>query len=66
MARRPGAWAGAFAFRSAALGELHDSSPVAQDSNALRRRLADDGYLLLRSLLHRDAVDLRDVVEGPQ
>ena len=45
-----------FAFPSAELGELHDASSPAGNYADLRQHLADDGYLLLRQLLDRDAV----------
>lgn len=37
-------------------GELCDSSPLIGDPDALRDRMAADGYLLLRGLLARDSV----------
>lgn len=40
----------------APLGELRDSSPLRGDPAALRRRIADDGYLLLRGALPREQV----------
>ena len=46
----------AFAFHSEQLGEIADASADRSDVAALRRRLSDDGYLLLRGLLDRDAV----------
>jgi hypothetical protein len=38
------------------LGELTDSTPLLHDGPALRARLADDGYLLLRGVIDRDRV----------
>ena len=38
------------------LGELRDATPLLGDPAALRARLADDGYLLLRGLQDRDLV----------
>ena len=38
------------------LGELRDSGELLGDVAALRERLADDGYLLVRGLLDRDEV----------
>jgi ectoine hydroxylase-related dioxygenase (phytanoyl-CoA dioxygenase family) len=38
------------------MGEMADSAPVAGDGAALRRRFAEDGYLLLRGVLDRDQV----------
>ena len=40
----------------APLGELRDSSGLLQDVAALRQRMTDDGYLLLRGLLPREQV----------
>lgn len=37
-------------------GELRDSSTIADDFDALRVRLDDDGYLFLRGYLHRNDV----------
>ena len=37
-------------------GELRDSSDIAFDAEALRVRMAQDGYLFLPGLLHRDEV----------
>src|SRR6476661_8255502 len=37
-------------------GELRDSSAIAGDAGALRERIAEDGYLLLRGYLDRAAV----------
>lgn len=37
-------------------GELRDASALAGDPVALRRRMAQDGYLLLRAFLERDSV----------
>src|SRR5690348_12411748 len=39
------------------LGELRDSTELLKDSAALRDRMAEDGYLLLRGLHSRDKVD---------
>ena len=38
------------------VGELADSARLLDDPAALRRRLAEDGYLFLRGVLDRDAV----------
>lgn len=43
-------------FPSAEMGELRDSSDLLNDAAALRQRMAEDGYLLLRGLLDRDVV----------
>ncbi len=43
-------------YPSTELGELRDSSPLLDDPAALRARMEEDGYLLLRGLLDRDAV----------
>ncbi|MBI2190444.1 MAG: phytanoyl-CoA dioxygenase family protein [Planctomycetes bacterium] len=37
-------------------GELKDNSGIAGDADALRARMEEDGYLLLRGLLNRDEV----------
>ncbi|GMV91769.1 MAG: hypothetical protein AMXMBFR82_15470 [Candidatus Hydrogenedentota bacterium] len=37
-------------------GELRDSTPLRNDGDALRARLADDGYVFLRGALNRDDV----------
>ena len=37
-------------------GMLRDSSSIAFDADALRERMAEDGYLFLPGLLHRDEV----------
>src|SRR5687768_9538913 len=37
-------------------GELRDSSAIAFDVEALRERMAQDGYLFLPGLLHREEV----------
>jgi len=37
-------------------GELRDSSEIAFDGEALRQRMAEDGYLFLPGLLHREEV----------
>jgi len=42
--------------RPTALGKLHDSTPLLDDSSALRQQMADEGYLFLRGLLNRDEV----------
>jgi ectoine hydroxylase-related dioxygenase (phytanoyl-CoA dioxygenase family) len=42
---------------SEAFGELRDSTAQRHDPDELQRRIADDGYLLLRGLLDREAVD---------
>ena len=39
-----------------ALGELRDANSLLGDPEALRQRMADDGYLLLRGLVDRDKV----------
>ena len=39
-----------------ALGELRDSSDVANDVDALRARMEEDGYVFLRNYLDRDKV----------
>jgi hypothetical protein len=39
-----------------ALGELRDSSTIADDFDALRARMVEDGYVFLRDYLHRDEV----------
>lgn len=39
-----------------AFGELRDSADIAQDADALRRRMDEDGYIFLRNYLHRDEV----------
>ena len=36
--------------------EFTDSTPMAGDMQALRARLAEDGYLFLRGLMPREAV----------
>ncbi len=41
---------------SAQLGELRDATPLLGDPAALRTRLADEGYLLLRGLQDRELV----------
>jgi|SRR5581483_11086862 len=41
---------------STAFGELTDSAPLTHDFPALRERMAEDGYLLLRDYLDRDQV----------
>lgn len=38
------------------LGELRDSSPLLDDPAALRARMAEDGYLLLRNFHDRELV----------
>lgn len=38
------------------LGELRDANALVGDADALRRRMAEDGYLLLQQLIDRDAV----------
>jgi ectoine hydroxylase-related dioxygenase (phytanoyl-CoA dioxygenase family) len=38
------------------LGELHDSTPLLDDPAALRKQIADDGYLYLRGVLDRNRV----------
>lgn len=46
-----------------AFGWLRDSSEVADDADALRARMAEDGYLFLPGRLHRDEVlDARRVI----
>jgi ectoine hydroxylase-related dioxygenase (phytanoyl-CoA dioxygenase family) len=42
--------------RPEAFGELRDANDVLEDAEALRRRMAEDGYLLLRGVLDRDVV----------
>ena len=37
-------------------GELRSSNDILEDGQALRRRMEEDGYLLLREVLDRDAV----------
>lgn len=37
-------------------GELKDSTHIVDDPEALQARMAEDGYLLLRGVLHRDEV----------
>ena len=44
------------AFPSVQLGELQESQSLLGDASALKNRLAEDGYLFLRSLINRDAV----------
>lgn len=45
------------------LGELSDANNLLGDSEALQSRMAEDGYLLLRNLIDRDAVlDARRVI----
>ncbi len=39
-----------------AFGELRDSADLANDAEALRARMAEDGYLFLRGYLDREAV----------
>jgi ectoine hydroxylase-related dioxygenase (phytanoyl-CoA dioxygenase family) len=46
----------AFDTRPERFGELRDSSGIAGDMAALRERMAEDGYLLLRGYLDREAV----------
>ncbi len=48
-----------------AFGELRDSSYLAGDGEALRTRMAEDGYLFLRGYLKRDEVlaARREIVE---
>lgn len=46
-----------------AFGFLRDSSTIATDADALRTRMAEDGYLFLPGLLHRDTVlEARQVI----
>ncbi len=45
-----------FDTRPEAFGELRDANDLLQDPVALRRRIEDDGYLLLRGLLDRELV----------
>ncbi len=45
-----------FSASDAPLGELRDSSGLADNPVALRERMKDDGYLLLRGHLNRDEV----------
>lgn len=48
-----------------AFGELRDSSSVVEDAEALRERMAEDGYVFLRGYLNRPDVEAarRDVLE---
>ena len=43
-------------FPSAQFGYLRDSTDAQDDIDELRRRIAVDGYLLIRGLIDRDAV----------
>ncbi|HYI23868.1 MAG TPA: phytanoyl-CoA dioxygenase family protein [Thermomicrobiales bacterium] len=43
--------------RAEALGELRESNGLLGDADALRRQMADDGYLFFRGLLDRDKVE---------
>jgi hypothetical protein len=45
-----------FDTRPEAFGELRDANGLLGDPSALRQRMADDGYLLLRGYLDRDLV----------
>jgi phytanoyl-CoA dioxygenase PhyH len=49
-------WTQGRSIPDALVGELSDSSAVVQDGGELRRRLADDGYVLLRGVLDPRAV----------
>ncbi|MEZ4658834.1 MAG: phytanoyl-CoA dioxygenase family protein [Caldilineaceae bacterium] len=39
---------------SSTFGELHDCTPLLNDSTALRRHMTEEGYLYLRGVLNRD------------
>src|SRR5689334_2465683 len=39
-----------------AFGELTDCTPLLNDSEAMRRHMQEEGYLLFRGLLNRDEV----------
>ncbi len=43
-------------FPSQEMGELRDSNDLLGDAEALRQRMDEDGYLLLRDMLDRDSV----------
>jgi len=45
-----------FGFPSAELRELRESNDILDDAVALRERMAEDGYLLIRGLIDRDKV----------
>ena len=45
-----------YSFGPEPVGELRDSSSLAQQPDALRERMAEDGYLLLRGALDREQV----------
>ena len=45
-----------FDTRPEAFGELRDANGLLEDPSALRQRMAEDGYLLLRGYLDRDLV----------
>ena len=43
-------------FPTDSFGYLRESNDALTDVGELKRRLADDGYLFIRSLINRDAV----------